>query len=453
MAGRTENTSPIVDQAAPTDTTTEEISSDKTVQLAQAAAAVQVNTDTRSNARHFHAPLTRDGSDAEEISRDEAAVIEQADPHVNVGHAVTRDQVDHAKTKPAMLDYLRHAQKKSGRRPMELAWDLIRLSRSRGKLTLQEYVEYGVFDTNRYSPEEQSQFLTNTLHWPITRICCDMTWQATTEDKWLCSHILARSGVGVPETLAVIDKTERSYPGTHKISTAGQFRDFVTSQDIVPFFGKENRGICSFGAFVVQEPDENAVRLKGQSPLPYDTFMEQFVGETPYLIQRLETNHGFFDRYTESLATVRVCILLDKAGIKIPFAVLKLPSRQNVADSFWRPGNLACNLDTQSGKILGVRSKDTFGTTEHAVHPETGEPLLGEVVPMWDRVLNMAHRCAPIFHPVRYQSMDIAITQAGPVLIEINTGGGFDLPQLTSGKGFLTDEVREFFRACGYLKL
>ena len=41
MAGRTENTSPIVDQAAPTNTTTEE-SSEETVQSAQAAAAVQV---------------------------------------------------------------------------------------------------------------------------------------------------------------------------------------------------------------------------------------------------------------------------------------------------------------------------------------------------------------------------------------------------------------------------
>ncbi len=174
---------------------------------------------------------------------------------------------------------------------------------------------------------------------------------------------------------------------------------------------------------------------------------------TPYLLQRLETNHGFFDRYTDSLATVRVCILIDNADIKIPFAVLKLPSRENVTDSFWRPGNLACDVDTHSGEILGVRSKDALGVTEHALHPATGEPLLGEVVPMWDRVLDLAHCCAPIFHPVRYQSMDIAITQEGPVLIEINTGGGFDLPQLASGKGFLTNEVREFFRACGYLRL
>ncbi len=43
MAGMTENTSPIVTQAAPTDTTTEEISSEKTVQLAQAPAVVQVS--------------------------------------------------------------------------------------------------------------------------------------------------------------------------------------------------------------------------------------------------------------------------------------------------------------------------------------------------------------------------------------------------------------------------
>jgi hypothetical protein len=49
--------------------------------------------------------------------------------------------------------------------------------------------------------------------------------------------------------------------------------------------------------------------------------------------------------------------------------------------------------------------------------------------------------------------MDIAITQEEPVLIEINTGGGFDLPQYASGAGFLTEEVRNFFQSCGYEKL
>lgn len=49
--------------------------------------------------------------------------------------------------------------------------------------------------------------------------------------------------------------------------------------------------------------------------------------------------------------------------------------------------------------------------------------------------------------------MDIAIAPAGPMLIEVNTDGAFSLPQLATGRGFLTGEVCEFFRDCGYAKV
>lgn len=393
------------------------------------------------------------GAEAQRHSTDAQANGPSESRPAAVSHAVTRDRTARDKAKPTSVDYLRHAQQKSGRRPMELVSEYFRLRRGPGKLTLPEYIQFGVYDKARLSPADQSRFISLNLHWPITRICCDMTWQAATEDKWLCSHILDRTTVKVPETLAVIDKTDRAYPNTRKITTAQSLREFLKAHGTLPLFGKENRGICSFGAFQVLDADDTALLLKGEGWITYDSFMDQFAGTTPYLLQRLERNHAFFDRYTESLATVRMCILVAQSGIHIPFAILKLPSRNNVADSFWRPGNLACKLDPQTGKILTSRTQDRFGTTDHASHPETGEPLLGETVPMWDRVLELAHTCAPIFQPVRYQSMDIAITQQGPVLIEINTGGGFDLPQLASGEGFLTDDVRDFFRSCGYAKV
>ena len=372
---------------------------------------------------------------------------------VAVDHAFTKDHAAWRKAKPSAIDLLRHAQKKSGRRPLAMVREYYRLHRGPGRLTLPEYVQYGVYNTARYNPGEQARFLTNTLHWPITHRVCDMTWQSTTEDKWLCSHILARSNVRIPETLAVIDKSARAFPNTRKISTVEQLREFAMARGSSPFFGKENRGICSLGAFLVENADANALWVKGQGPIAYDVFLGRFVGDTPYLLQKLERNHNFFARYAENLATVRVCLLVDKAEIKIPFTVLKLPARQNIADSFWRPGNLACDIDPASGRILTVRSKNALGTTDHEAHPETGAPILGETVPAWDQVLDLARRCAVIFQPVRYQSMDIAISSDGPVLIEINTGGGFDLPQLASGRGFLTDEVRDFFRANGYRDL
>ncbi len=368
-------------------------------------------------------------------------------------HAVTRDSQAKARKAPPSAEYLRHASKRSGRGPLDLAREYIRLHRGRGRLTLPEYVQYGVYEQARHSREDQARFITNTLHWPITRLCCDMTWQATTEDKWLCSHILARSGIPVPETLAVIDTSGRAYPETHKISTADDFRNFATSSGVLPFFGKENRGICSFGAFLALEADKDRIHLKGEGWTDYGTVMNQFIGDTPYLLQPLQRNHQFFEPYTKSLATIRVCVLIANCSIKTPFAVLKLPSNENLADSFWRPGNLACNLAPETGKILTLRSQDPLGTTDYLEHPETGHPILGETVPMWDRVMDLVHGCSPIFYPLRYQSMDIALTQDGPVLIEINTGGGFDLPQLASGQGFLSDEVCEFFRFCGYRKV
>lgn len=371
---------------------------------------------------------------------------------LNPRHAVTRDLADHQRDKPTTANWLRHARKISGRRPMELVGEFLRLHRGPGKLTLPEYVEYGVYDRTSYSSEAQARFITNTLHWPITRTCCDMTWQATTEDKWLCARILARSEVRVPETLAVIDTSGRSYPATRRISTAAELRAFMNS-GLLPVFGKENRGICSYGALLVEEASDAGLRLRGEGWIEYEAFLAEFIGSTPYLLQPLERNHSFLDRYTGSLATVRVCMIVTEHSIEVPFAVLKVPSQDNVADSFWRPGNLACGLEVGSGRIVTARTRHRFGTTDHATHPETGATLVGETLPLWDAVLDLARACAPIFAPARYQSMDIAITPDGPVLIEINTGGGFDLPQLATGQGFLTDEVREFFRACGYRKL
>lgn len=368
-------------------------------------------------------------------------------------HATDRDEAAYSAKKPPAAELLRHAAKESGRGAFELAREYIRLQFGKGKLTLPEYVQYGVYKLGAEAQESQDRFITNNLHWPITHQCCDMTWQATTEDKWLCSDILSRSSIAVPQSLAVIDVSERSYPGTRKINNANDLRDFATKQSNLPFFGKENRGICSFGAFLVEEASPDQIHLTGEGWMSYDDCISNFIGDSPYLLQNVVTNHSFFDAYTNHLATVRVCVLVDKDEVKVPFCVLKLASGENLVDSFWRPGNIACNIDPKSGRVLTIKTKNPLGTKDHDTHPDTGKNLLGEHIPMWGELLTLVNNCSPIFQPVRYQSMDIAITEDGPVLIEINTGGGFDLPQLASGEGFLTDEVEQFFKSSGFTKL
>ena len=278
-----------------------------------------------------------------------------------------------------------------------------------------------------------------------------MTWQATTEDTWLCTKLLEGSGIATPPTVAVIDRGHRTYPATRTVRTATELRETVLGhlKETGPLFGKENRGVSGFGTFLVLDADHDRLHLQGEGWFTWEDFLTHLAGDTSYLLQPAVRNDPFLDRWTAHLATVRICLLVRDAGPRIPFAVLKVPAAGNTSDHFWRKGNLACNVDPEAGTILGARTKDALGTTDYTEHPDTGAALVGETLPRWNEVLKLARECATIFAPVRYQSMDVAITPDGPVLIEINTGGGFDLPQLASGEGFLTGEVLAFFAECG----
>ncbi|MDE0392456.1 MAG: hypothetical protein OXI57_10345 [Rhodospirillales bacterium] len=347
-------------------------------------------------------------------------------------------------------DYLRHASRRSGRKPLALALESLKLARGPGRMTLPEYVQFGLDDPT-LSDAERRRFLTETLHWPIVHRCCDVTWIATTEDTWLCSRILEHSGIDMPRTLAVIDRTRRTYPGTRTIRTASELRDFLCANvsDDTPVFGKDNRGLMGWGVFLILEADRERLHLEGEGWFTYEDFLDELVGDTAYILQPVERNHPFFERYTNRLATVRVCVIHTREGPKILFTVLKIPSMSNLSDHFWRKGNLACEVDPSTGVIRKARSKDPLGTTDYTDHPETGARLIGETLPCWDDMLDLALKCSENFVPVRYQSMDVAITPDGPLLIEINVGGAFNLPQLACGRGFLTDDVVEFFGDCG----
>ena len=90
------------------------------------------------------------------------------------------------------------------------------------------------------------------LHWPIVRRCNAIDWQAATEDKWLCAQLLERAGLPQPPILAMIDTTERAFPGTRivrseresgEVNTGGAFnipqlaggRGFLTDR-VLDFF-------------------------------------------------------------------------------------------------------------------------------------------------------------------------------------------------------------------------
>jgi len=364
--------------------------------------------------------------------------------------AADRDRADwDALNQHKLNDLLAYSAKKSGRSVLQIGREFTQMSKSDRKISIGEFVRWGLYDPTRHSPEIRETFISNAIHWPITHTCNNNAWNGAAEDKVLASTILSAGGVAVPETVAVIDKTARIFPGIVKISSPEALRDLILGLGTAELFGKMVDGMVSFGAFSVESADKTHITCVGQDPMTYSQFLSEFIGDNSYMIQKRLKNHAEIDKYSTALATVRTVNLVKKDGIRSPISIISLPQGNNVADTLWRHGNLACEVDVESGRILTMVRNNGCEIEFLDDHPSI-PGLMGLVLPHWDKLREVNRRAAEIFAPIRYQSTDIGITQDGPVVVELNYGSGFGLPQNASGRGLLTQEVREFFEECGY---
>ena len=349
-----------------------------------------------------------------------------------------------------LLEQILFAQKKCGKHPFSIVIDISRLQRGNGKLTSHDYFMYQLYDDDKYSKEDKAKFISEKLHWAVTHTCCDMSWSALSEDKWLSYRFLKSFDIKVPETIAVIDKTFRSFGSTLKISAPMELRDFLEKNHRYPIFAKPNAGIGSCGAVIITGIDDTNVFLDQSDPLTFDNLFEELIGDRTYLLQSFIKNHTIISAFSQYLATIRAVNLVKSDSVVTPFYMLKIPSSTNIADNLWRKGNIIADVDPENGVIRRAIRGRGINTEELDNHPETGEKLVGLTLPYWNELKNVNHTCARLFAPVRYNSLDIALTQDGPVVIEVNTGGSFELPQLASGSGFLTEEIYNFLESCGW---
>lgn len=314
----------------------------------------------------------------------------------------------------------------------------------KGRLSLNEIIRLGLYK-NDLSSEEKKRFIGNAHHWPIIHKACDPSYKAALEDKFLCYKMLQQSSVKQPEILGVIDRTNRTYPGIHKISSLEGLKEFMISAP-KPLFCKENIGIAGFGAFIVQDATEKEILLYNRKPMSYNECLNHIIQDTKYIIQPVIQNHDFFKPFSSFLATIRLYCFKVSGKAHYSNAVLKLTSDESVVDHFWRPGNIACDVNPETGEVR--TSKKRHNLTIEAC--DIG--IVGKTLPFYDAVLRMTKDIGDILSMLPYYSVDIAITQEGPVCIEINYGGGMDLPQYAARKGFITDPFKEFLKEIDYKK-
>ena len=326
----------------------------------------------------------------------------------------------------------------AGKRFSGMMREILTLRRGPGQLTMAEYFYYRLWDSP-LSLDEKRQFVGKDAQHAMHLACNDHGWHGVTQDKLLFHAAALGAGLPLPKLLAVAHPT-RSLPGVPGLRGAEAAASLLRDPALYPFFAKPIDGIYSLGAINAERLDARGrVCLVGGADRPLAELAAEIVGaDDGMLIQeRLTSDASIARRFGNRLCSVRLFVLLTEHGPRITRAVCKIPAPGNLADNFWRAGNMLAAVDLRNGAITRVVRGTGQETEVDFDHPETGQPMVGAEVPGWADVVALAERAALTFPGVRTQSWDVALTHRGPVLLEVNWGGDLNLAQLAYGRGIL----------------
>lgn len=340
-------------------------------------------------------------------------------------------------------DFLRFVAGAGQRGRTEVTREYAQLALGPGKLTFADYESFRFYETNGPTLEEKQKFISDSIQWRLISRVCDLAYDALQLDKFISYKLLESFGFPVPKTLAIVTSGGRVFPGIERIGTAEELQRFVAARNGRLFF-KANKGLGSFAAFVCDGIHDGKLMTRPYGAKSAEETMDM-IGDRDFLVQELLCNHADIACMTDAVATIRMTNFVIDGQLHCPIVILKIPVGDNIADNFWRPGNLLANIDPTNGTVLRVIRGEGRAMEVLDRHPTSGIPFAGFKIPFWRDVVELNRTCALSFAPIAFNSLDIAITDAGPVVVEVNCGGSFKLPQLASARGFLTPEVKAFF--------
>ena len=297
------------------------------------------------------------------------------------------------------------------------------------------------------SPEIQKEYISDWLNWAIHEYCEDPKWSPLTVDKISTANLLTNEGIPTIKNLAVIDGSNKQYETETVIRSANELVDFLEVCPM-PIFCKPLDLLASIGIFKIESFSENIIQLGNGDRLTANDLIQKTMGELPYILQPVVQNHASIREFATGLATVRA-MNFNSDDVDLSHSILKIPVGSSLADNAWRQGNLVAEIDKETGTILRVVEASGIKQKLHEAHPLTGHKLVGMQIPYWSELLDLNQKTAKLFSAIKYLTLDLAITDAGPIVVEVNSGGSFTLPQIATGRGFLNEKTKTFFESCG----
>lgn len=215
-----------------------------------------------------------------------------------------------------------------------------------------------------------------------------------------------------------------------KISLDEFTEKFAESKRIIykPLSGNRGRGVKAFDV-----SRENAKEVYEQLITFPEGVVEQYVVQHPEMSDLSPTSVNTLRVVTISSNTQQVTS--QGKQLDIPYAALRMGGGNSIVDNF-HSGGMVAAVDLETGELV-TDAADMEGHV-FSEHPATGRKIKGFVIPFFVEALKLVTDACEQNKIEGYLGWDIAITEDGPVLIEVNALPGvvlISMPYVAEKKG------------------
>lgn len=280
-------------------------------------------------------------------------------------------------------------------------------------------------------------------------------------DKYVFMLMASSAGIPVAPIRACYHRSARIAEalGRH-LKSRDDVATFLRDPSIYPLFAKPAYSQQGYGSAYLAGYDAatNRLNLLGGAPLLLDDFLTRLDQSVDPRYHRPECGYLFQESLTlapeiravtnwPAICGVRIICLNGPEGAKPIRAVWKIATPPNHVDNFslGKNGNLLADIDLATGAVSKVIDGFWPKTRILASHPNSGQPLDGFRLPGWDRVLDACKRGGEAFPLMKIHHWDFALTDRGPLVLELNDVGATEMVQV-HGRGLLTPETRDFLK-------
>lgn len=323
---------------------------------------------------------------------------------------------------------------------------------SASKLDPWEYFFFRVY-LDRYSLDDKKSFVGWRREIQLDRSANNNSARNLANNKLASHTLLNQHGFPTADIAAVYGAVTSTDSDTAMLHDPEECATFLRETGCYPLFVKPARGLRGNDTHVLLGITNDVLDLPSEKTTRLTDFVADLgsARDSGILFQEL-LKPSAHSRVIcgERLTSVRFLVVISPSGPKILSAVWRAPAGTNITDNFncGENGNIIGGIELTTGHVQHVVKGVGWNYFPIDRHPDTDITFDNFYLPNWQEACSICVEAAGLFPGLHLQHWDIALTDRGPVVLEVNVEGGMRTHQIVQQRGIYDAFLKEACEFC-----